>query len=70
MAIDLRKAGNGPAAGEAIAVVNSMREQGVLIGATGPGGNVLKIRPPLVFQPAHVDVLVSALETALDLLTG
>src|SRR6185437_8537255 len=31
------------------AVVDAMREAGVLIGRTGPRNDVLKIRPPLVF---------------------
>jgi 4-aminobutyrate aminotransferase-like enzyme len=37
----------------------------VLIGRTGTRENVLKIRPPLVFGEAHVDLLVAALERAL-----
>ena len=37
-------------------VVEAMREQGVLIGSTGPRENVLKIRPPLVFTERHVPV--------------
>jgi 4-aminobutyrate aminotransferase-like enzyme/Ser/Thr protein kinase RdoA (MazF antagonist) len=43
------------------AAVNRMREQGVLIGRTGREGNVLKIRPPLVFGEEHAELLVSAL---------
>jgi 4-aminobutyrate aminotransferase-like enzyme len=66
LGIDLVRADGTPAADGAIAVVNHMRENGVLISATGPGGNVLKIRPPLVFQPEHVDILVDALAGALD----
>jgi 4-aminobutyrate aminotransferase-like enzyme/Ser/Thr protein kinase RdoA (MazF antagonist) len=46
-------------------VVNRMRDAGVLINRTGPHGNVLKIRPPLVFTSEHVDVLVGALAAAL-----
>jgi 4-aminobutyrate aminotransferase-like enzyme len=46
-------------------VVNGLRGRGVLIGSTGPVGNVLKIRPPLVFEPGHADVLVEALEAVL-----
>ena len=47
------------------AVVEGMREQGVLIGSTGPRGNVLKIRPPLVFSERHADLLVDRLQTVL-----
>ena len=42
-------------------VVNRMRDAGVLINRTGPRGDVLKIRPPLVFRPEHVEVLAAAL---------
>ncbi|MET0702799.1 MAG: aminotransferase class III-fold pyridoxal phosphate-dependent enzyme [Mycobacterium sp.] len=36
-------------------LVNTMRERRVLISVCGTGGNVLKIRPPLVFSMADVD---------------
>ena len=35
----------GPAAGNARKVTEAMRERGILLSATGPAGNVLKIRP-------------------------
>jgi 4-aminobutyrate aminotransferase-like enzyme/Ser/Thr protein kinase RdoA (MazF antagonist) len=47
--------------GTAKGVVDAMRERGVLIGRTGPNNDVLKIRPPLVFDDEHVAVLVAAL---------
>ena len=47
------------------AVVDAMRRYGVLIGRTGPRGDTLKIRPPLVFAERHVDRLTAALERAL-----
>jgi 4-aminobutyrate aminotransferase-like enzyme len=46
-------------------VVNRLRDDGILIGRTGRLGNVLKIRPPLVFADEHADALVDALERAL-----
>jgi 4-aminobutyrate aminotransferase-like enzyme/Ser/Thr protein kinase RdoA (MazF antagonist) len=46
-------------------VVNAMRERGVLIGRTGPRDDVVKIRPPLVFDEDHAEVLVAALEASL-----
>jgi 4-aminobutyrate aminotransferase-like enzyme/Ser/Thr protein kinase RdoA (MazF antagonist) len=52
-------------AAEADRVVNALRDDGILIGRTGRAGNVLKIRPPLVFQDEHADMLLSALERAL-----
>jgi len=47
-------------------VVDVMRDGGVLIGRTGPRADVLKIRPPLVFDDEHVDVLAAALDAALS----
>lgn len=41
--------------------VNGMRRRGVLIGSTGPKGEVLKIRPPLVCNYHHIDIIVEAL---------
>lgn len=49
----------------AAAAVNGLRDRRVLISATGLHGNVLKIRPPLVFQETHVDRLVTELDTVL-----
>ena len=46
-------------------IVNAMREHGVLIGATGPQEDVLKIRPPLVFTEEHADILTGALGKVL-----
>jgi 4-aminobutyrate aminotransferase-like enzyme len=39
----------------ASAVVNNLRDNGVLISASGPRGNVLKIRPPLIFDSTDLD---------------
>lgn len=63
--------GANPASGldaraETRRVVNAMRERGVLLGATGRDGNVLKIRPPLTFEPQHAQLLLQELETALS----
>jgi 4-aminobutyrate aminotransferase-like enzyme len=48
-------------AAEAETTMNRARERGVLIGRTGRHGNVLKIRPPLVFGDEHIELLVAAL---------
>lgn len=55
-----------PAASAARAAVNALRERGVLIGSTGPDGNVLKVRPPLVFDRGHADLLLTALDEVLS----
>jgi 4-aminobutyrate aminotransferase-like enzyme len=46
-------------------IVNSMRQRRVLISASGPQGNVLKIRPPLPFSEEHADRLLEAFEATL-----
>jgi len=53
-------------AAEAERVVNRLRDNGILIGRTGRGENVLKIRPPLVFGDEHADLLLAALGRALS----
>lgn len=47
-------------------VVNAMREKHVLISASGADGNVLKIRPPLVFGREDGARLVEVLAEVLD----
>lgn len=54
-----------PDATVATTVVNGMRRRRVLISATGPDSNVLKIRPPLVFSEGDADRLLNALEQTL-----
>ena len=46
-------------------MTEAMRERGVLLSATGPAGNVLKIRPPLVFRREHADLLLQTLDEVL-----
>jgi 4-aminobutyrate aminotransferase-like enzyme/Ser/Thr protein kinase RdoA (MazF antagonist) len=55
-----------PATEEAAAIVNRMRDLGVLVGIDGPHANVLKIRPPLVFDENHALQLTDALDRALQ----
>ena len=53
-------------AATARATVEGLRRQGVLVGRTGPHGNVVKVRPPMVFSRHHGDLLVSRLATVLE----
>ncbi len=50
----------------AAAIKDGLRQRGVLVGTTGRGGNVLKVRPPLAFTadlvPAFVQALLASLE--------
>lgn len=57
--------GADPDAGKAGRVVNELRERRILISASGPHENVLKIRPPLPFTTAHADQLLSELDDVL-----
>jgi 4-aminobutyrate aminotransferase-like enzyme len=47
-------------------LMNHMRENGVLIGTTGPHYHVLKIRPPIVFQKEHAGIMLAAFVKALN----
>jgi 4-aminobutyrate aminotransferase-like enzyme len=51
--------------GLAARVVDELREHGVLVGLTGARGDVLKVRPPLVFTDEHAELLVTALSRIL-----
>ncbi len=62
------RATRGPATAQAAKVVNGLRQRQVLLSATGPQGNVLKIRPPLVFERKHADLLVERLDEVLGTL--
>jgi 4-aminobutyrate aminotransferase-like enzyme len=55
-----------PATEETHAIVNGMREDGVLVGIEGEHRNIFKIRPPLVFSKANADQLVAAMGRGLD----
>lgn len=55
-----------PATEEAAEIVETMRENGVLLARMGQHDNVLKIRPPLVFTTKHADIALDALERALS----
>ena len=54
-----------PARHQTQRLLNLMRDEGVLIGSEGVLGNILKIRPPIVFQKDHADIAVTALDHAL-----
>ena len=50
----------------AVEFVERMKQKGFLISNAGQFRNVLKIRPPLVFQKEHADSLYEVLEETLD----
>lgn len=49
----------------AVRVANSMKEKGFLLSNAGARGNVIKIRPPLVFQKDHADLFLTAFDEML-----
>ena len=55
-----------PAADEATYIANRMRDHGILISTDGPLHNVLKIKPPLVFNAANADRLIATLDKILQ----
>lgn len=44
----------------AVRIVNKLKDRGFLIGNAGAFGNVLKLRPPLVFTQEHADQFLNA----------
>jgi 4-aminobutyrate aminotransferase-like enzyme/Ser/Thr protein kinase RdoA (MazF antagonist) len=54
------------ATSQAAYVANRLRECGVLAGTDGPYHNVLKLRPPLIFSEADVDLFCSTLDAILE----
>ena len=65
LGVELTDEARQPATGHARKMTEAMRERGILLGATGPAGNVLKIRPPLVLEREHADLLLQALDEVL-----
>jgi 4-aminobutyrate aminotransferase-like enzyme len=64
--VELPGPGSGPPL-TAAHIVNRLRDRGVLIGLAGRDGNILKIRPPLVFSRDHADRLVEAMAGAIEI---
>ncbi|MDH6197363.1 4-aminobutyrate aminotransferase-like enzyme [Mycobacterium frederiksbergense] len=54
-----------PATATTKRLVNLMRDRGVLLSRIGRHDNVLKMRPPLVFNTENADLLLSILDDAL-----
>ena len=56
-----------PAAGHAMLVTELMKDRGVIVFPNGIHDNVLKIKPPMVFDRSHVDIYVETLNGVLSL---
>lgn len=66
LGIDILKADGSPDSNLARRVMNQMRDNNVLIGTTGPNSNILKIRPPMVFNQEQAEILLATLKNALE----
>jgi 4-aminobutyrate aminotransferase-like enzyme len=56
---------DAPAAAEARTMVNQMKDKGLLLSTDGPDHNVIKIKPPLVFNKENADELVKKLDETM-----
>jgi 4-aminobutyrate aminotransferase-like enzyme len=54
-----------PADAEASAIVNAMKDRGVLLSTDGPLHNVIKIKPPMVLSQDDVDMALRELDNVL-----
>ena len=55
-----------PAPDHASYIANRIRDHGILISTDGPDHNVLKMKPPIVFDEDDADRLVDTLEKVLQ----
>ena len=61
----ISKNDNTPNREGAVRVVNLMKTKGFLMSNAGEHGNVIKIRPPLVFQKEHADAFLEAFDSVM-----
>jgi 4-aminobutyrate aminotransferase-like enzyme len=59
-----------PDADKAVEIINRLKDKGFLTSNAGAYRNVVKIRPPLVFQQKHVDEFLPAFDATLAELDG
>ena len=63
--IELVKDELAPATAESQTIVNHMKDKGLLLSTDGPDHNVIKIKPPLVFNKENADELVKKLDETM-----
>ena len=54
-----------PATAAARTVTNALRNNGILTNPIGKSGNILKLRPPMVFSKQHADLFIEVLDSCL-----
>jgi len=57
-----------PAKAEAHTIVNQMKNNGLLLSTDGPYHNVIKIKPPLLFNKKNADELVEKIDKRISML--
>jgi 4-aminobutyrate aminotransferase-like enzyme len=55
-----------PADNEAVYIIEQMKEKGILLSIDGSLHNVLKIKPPIVFNNDNANQFVAALDKILE----
>ena len=60
------KSSKNPNQDGAVRVVNLLKTKGFLMSNAGEHGNVIKIRPPLVFQKEHADSFLEAFDSVMN----
>ncbi|WP_067452381.1 aminotransferase class III-fold pyridoxal phosphate-dependent enzyme [Actinomadura macra] len=55
-----------PASDETLIICERLKDRGALVYPTGPAWNILKLKPPLTFTPAHADEFAAALDAVLE----
>lgn len=63
--LELCSSNNSPDPALATALIEGLREKKILIGAAGPYGHILKVRPPLCLNQAEANLFVDALSDLL-----
>ena len=64
------RAAKTPDRNGAVEAANRLKDRGFLASNAGARGNVLKIRPPLVFTRQHAELFLSALDEVLQEMYG
>ncbi|MCW5745154.1 MAG: aspartate aminotransferase family protein [Alphaproteobacteria bacterium] len=68
--IEIVKDGGAPDRERAIDVVNRLKDKGFLTSNAGAFGNIVKIRPPLVFAQRHAEAFLHAFDATIDEING
>jgi 4-aminobutyrate aminotransferase-like enzyme len=65
LGLEVRGADTAAAKARTKQIINVVKNRSrILIGYEGPNGSILKLRPPLPFQPAHADLVAAAIGEA------